>query len=530
MATNGLSQTKVASERADELCQTLITQPTTELIEEGAKLLGQLRDLREFDRLCDLAELVCRLDSMNGKARRLYAQGLIETGKLKAAVGLLECAKLDFDEQHPEYSEFEGLLGRAYKQLFMDTVDPEGIWAETFLKLSFSFYEAAYTRDPVKNFWHDINLAGLAQAAQIRGMAFDCDKPQTYAKAVLENLGPEDPTNQWWYATKAEAHLALDEWADAEQAIRKYIEHKDTTPFALASTLRQLRDFWGIQRKPEGARLLQMLEATLMSRPTPGAVLQIGAQQLQWVAGREGFETIEWYRAGLKCAASVAAITKRLGLRFGTGFAVRAGDFGIEPDDEVLLLTNFHVLNSDGLAGRRKFDNVEIVFEAVGDKPLRMLIRAIVAESGSDRGLDYALFRLNGPTETIKPLDLQREIAKADSKAWVYVIGYPLADVMQFSLRNNTLLDHECEPTGKPPEPTRRRIQYSASTEEGSSGSPVFDDKWECIGLHHAGSKHSRGDVLLQKLNGGNQCGEANQAIWIGSIQDDVKNKKIILE
>jgi hypothetical protein len=108
----------------------------------------------------------------------------------------------------------------------------------------------------------------------------------------------------------------------------------------LASTLRQLRDLWVIQREPRGARLLQMLEAMLMTQPTPGAVLKMGSPhllemralepkndaQLQRLVGPQGFETIEWYRTGLERAASVAAVTERLGLRFGTGFAIRAAD------------------------------------------------------------------------------------------------------------------------------------------------------------------------------------------------------------
>jgi hypothetical protein len=544
---NSAPSTDSVPARADRLCEFLRTRPTAEAVDEAAALLLSLRDLREFDRLCALADLVCRLRKDNAKARRLYAQGLIETGRLAAAADMLEAAKQRYGEGHAEYAEFEGLLGRAYKQLFMDTVDPQDTWASCFIKRSFAEYSAAYARDPARNFWHGINLGALAHVANLRGVALDGQSANAYTSellAALQTVAPEG-RDQWWNATKAEAHAARGEWETSEETLRAYIDDPRTTPFMLAATLRQLRDLWAIQREPRGARLLQMLEAMLMTRPTPGAVLKMGAPHLvemrtlepeddaqpDRLVGPKGFETLTWYRTGLERAAAVAAITERLGLRFGTGFAVRAEDFGVKPSDEVLLLTNFHVLNSAGLGGRTDFGNVEVVFEAVAAETLRYSVRAVVTESNADNGLDYALLRLAGAIERLRPLPVSRWMAPSDSKTRVYVIGYPLGDVMQFSLQHNTLLDHECEPTGKPPNPNRRRVQYSASTEKGNSGSPVFDRNWDCIALHHAGGKRNPREEQygIPKLNGLSTAWEANEGIWIGSIQDDVKAKKVTL-
>jgi S1-C subfamily serine protease len=533
--------------RADHLCEVLLARPTVEAVDEAASLLLALRDLREFDRLCALADLVCRLRWDDARARRLYAQGLIETGRLTAGVDLLEAAKDHYGEGHPEFAEFEGLLGRAYKQLFMDTVDPQGIWASTFIERAIAAYSGPYTRDRARHFWHGINLGALAHAANLRGLAPTGRSAEDYTTELLTTLEAIDPAarDQWWHATKAEAHAAQAQWEASEQALRAYIDDSRTTPFMLASTLRQLRDLWAIQRAPRGARMLQILEASLMSRPTPGAVLKMGAPhllemralepkndvQLQRLVGPQGFESVQWYRAGLERAAAVAAVTERLGLRFGTGFAVRAEDFGIASGDEVLLLTNFHVLNSAGLGGRKDFGNVEVVFEAITDKPLKCSVHAVVAESDADDGLDFALLRLAGPIERLRPLPITRWIASADLRARVYVIGYPLGDVMQFSLQDNVLLDHECEPTGRPTNKARRRVQYSASTEKGNSGSPVFDDKWDCIALHHAGGKRNPREERygIPRLNGLSTAWEANQGIWIGSIQDEVKARKVKL-
>src|SRR5262249_27258300 len=79
----------------------------------------RLRDQREFVRLCDLAELVCRFRSEDAKAHRLYAQGLIETGRLTAAISFLNGGKLRFGSQASQYDEFEGSRPRLQATLYV---------------------------------------------------------------------------------------------------------------------------------------------------------------------------------------------------------------------------------------------------------------------------------------------------------------------------------------------------------------------------------------------------------------------------
>jgi V8-like Glu-specific endopeptidase len=59
------------------------------------------------------------------------------------------------------------------------------------------------------------------------------------------------------------------------------------------------------------------------------------------------------------------------------------------------------------------------------------------------------------------------------------------------------------------------RLQYTTDTLPGSSGSPVFNDRWRVIALHHAGGNlvfNERGDRMF-----------ANEGILISDILRDSK-------
>ena len=58
----------------------------------------------------------------------------------------------------------------------------------------------------------------------------------------------------------------------------------------------------------------------------------------------------------------------------------------------------------------------------------------------------------------------------------MYIIGHPDGMRLQFSMKDNALIDANGP-----------FIHYRAPTMGGCSGSPVFNEEWELIGLHHAG-------------------------------------------
>ena len=58
---------------------------------------------------------------------------------------------------------------------------------------------------------------------------------------------------------------------------------------------------------------------------------------------------------------------------------------------------------------------------------------------------------------------------------FVTIVQHPRGEKKQVALRENRIVDN-----------LDRFVHYSADTEPGSSGSPVFNDQWEVIALHHA--------------------------------------------
>ncbi|GAA0403975.1 endonuclease [Acrocarpospora corrugata] len=154
---------------------------------------------------------------------------------------------------------------------------------------------------------------------------------------------------------------------------------------------------------------------------------------------------------------------------FGTGSLV-------SPE---LLLTNHHVLGDAGIAAT---SGVEFDFQdGVDGRPLPL--REFGLDPGrfffADRELDFALVAVKaGPGELARfgfnPL------VEAEGKAivgdFVTIIQHPRGEKKQIALRENRIVDV-----------LDLFLHYRTDTEPGSSGSPVFNDQWEVVALHHAG-------------------------------------------
>jgi hypothetical protein len=501
-------------------------------LESSKALVRELRDAREYDLMGRLAEAVSRRDPDDAKNRRLYAQYLIDTGRVTVAVDVLRALLRRLPAAHPEGAEAAGLLGRAYKQLFFDAGDKSTAAARNALKQAIAAYRAPYEQNPA-NTWHGINLVALLTRARRLGIRVAGDPdPRDVARGLIETLDgtPVAVRDEWFLPTRAEAALGLGDWDAVEASVHAYVADDHARAFQVASTLRQFTEIWDLERQDErGRNLVNILRARLAQLPdgsldlTPEQLQRARAAgsppdvQLQAVLGAEGTRTYQWWRTGLDRATAVAAVRARLGGRIGTGFLVRGADLGLATGDERFVITNAHVINDRGEAAGIRPDEAEVVFEAVdggGVYPVTEIVWTSPIEHH-----DATIVRLARPVPAIAPMPIARALPVLADSPRVYVIGHPGGRELAFSFQDNALIDHEGPPLGTPPDPGVWRVHYRAPTEGGSSGSPVFNaGLWQVIALHHSG-----GRIGVRCLNGKPGTYGANEGISLLSIASAIR-------
>ncbi len=493
----------------------------------ASELVVRLRNARQYEPMLRLADAIRRRRPGDTRNRRLYAQALIEQGLATAAIDMLGLLAARLSRSDPERAEVAGLLGRAHKQIFFDAGDKSSRGARDALRKAIAVYRRVYEDDSA-NTWHGVNLLALLARARGSGLRIARDlRPEELARSLVSRLQavPEQLRDEWHLPALAEASLGLGQWDAVESALKRYVADENAQAFQIASTLRQFTEVWDIESiDARGRGLADILRARLLETSrgeltlAPAALQRARAQpeppagQLEAVLGRSGAKTWTWWKTGLDRAAAVCSIRAKLGGRVGTGWLVRAASLNRTPADELLVMTNFHVVNEQGADGAVTPEGAEVVFEAV-DAGRVHAVDAILWSSPPDRH-DCALLRLAEPVGGIEPLPLARGLPLIEEAAHVYVIGHPGGRDLAFSLQDNELLDHEGPPAGKPAIDGVCRVHYRAPTEGGSSGSPVFNATlWQVIALHHKGGK-----LGMPQLNGKAGTYGANEGISLQSI------------
>ncbi|GGX36538.1 trypsin-like serine peptidase [Streptomyces lomondensis] len=210
---------------------------------------------------------------------------------------------------------------------------------------------------------------------------------------------------------------------------------------------------------------------------------------------------------GTRAAGTVARITVRHAGReipHGTGFLVSPR----------LLMTNHHVLPDAGFAGRCFLEfNAQVTIENVPDSVVRMEFDPGTFFT-ADRRLDFALVAVapavDGrlPGETFGWNRLSAQAGKQVIGERVNIIGHPNGRLKEIALRDNTLLVRLDD-----------FLHYKTDTEPGNSGSPVFNDQWEVVALHHSGvPKTDTQGRVLRKDGRVWQRGDGDDVIdWIAN-------------
>jgi V8-like Glu-specific endopeptidase len=156
----------------------------------------------------------------------------------------------------------------------------------------------------------------------------------------------------------------------------------------------------------------------------------------------------------------------------GTGFLV----------SPTLLLTNNHVLPDAGEALRSVVEfNCEVDADGM---PVTVALCRLDPQTLflTDGHLDYTLVAVRPRVAGTRPGEefgwnqLIAEQGKVVTGESINVVGHPMGRLKEIAIRNGTLLpQHE------------QFLQYTTDTQQGSSGSGVYNDQWEVVALHHAG-------------------------------------------
>jgi hypothetical protein len=180
------------------------------------------------------------------------------------------------------------------------------------------------------------------------------------------------------------------------------------------------------------------------------------------IIGENTLRPIYYLHLALRAAEAVVRIEVP-GVGAGTGFLVA-------PD---LMMTNHHVI-ADAEQARRA--EASFFYELGIDKRERAIRIVGTADDAllfTDAELDVTLVRLKDPPVLGHYLPLRPARLEQDRR--VAIIQHPGGFLKKISIQNNLVAFADA-----------RLVQYYTSTQAGSSGSPVFDDDFAVVAIHHS--------------------------------------------
>ncbi len=219
-------------------------------------------------------------------------------------------------------------------------------------------------------------------------------------------------------------------------------------------------------------------------------------------------------RTGDRIGRAVVKILRADGAA-GTGFLVAPG----------IVLTNHHVLpDADTAASARAFAN----YEAVGPTgPAGQLAIAALRPDElffNDEDLDFTFCGVEG-LDDLGVVVLDRDSLNILPLEAVNIVQHPRGRPKEVALQDNRVVKVD-----------NVVVHYSCDTEPGSSGSPVFNNQWQLVALHHASvvaddtdGRPARGaDPRSRFLNEGIRISAI--AVWLEMAEADTPARQSQLE
>lgn len=291
-------------------------------------------------------------------------------------------------------------------------------------------------------------------------------------------------------------------------------------------TPERVRKFF-LRRGLGGADIEGMIAGT--ARPKLATCESIGQREpdaLERVIGTSDLMGVAFLERGLTVSRSVARIWVDVSggapMGYGTGFMISPR----------LLITNHHVLQdaATAAASRAEF-NYQL--GADGNPAPSALFSLRPGDFFvTSQDLDYAVVAVAGLAEATvlgpgRALGdfgfnaMMEEEGKAIAAQWLNIIQHPEGGYKQLALRENQLVDVSAQ-----------FLTYQTDTAPGSSGSPVYNDRWEVVGLHHSGvpARDAQGNILaLDGARWTSEMGEdkvkwiSNEGVRISQVIADLR-------
>ncbi|CAN5417358.1 hypothetical protein BH10ACT9_BH10ACT9_17730 [soil metagenome] len=246
------------------------------------------------------------------------------------------------------------------------------------------------------------------------------------------------------------------------------------------------------------------------------AVIEVGlAESLDPLATKERIiglanemQAVSFLTRGVRAVAAVARISLSQNGREipqGTGSLVSPR----------LLMTNNHVLPDIATAQDAIIEfHAEVDIENTPVAPIRFRLDP-GAFFVTDEHLDFTMVLVAADGSGRHPAEVvgwwntlipqQGKIVVGES---MNVAGHPMGRLKEISIRENRL-DLQLDDF----------LHYSTDTEPGNSGSPVFNDQWEVVALHHSGVPRTDGQGRALRKDGTVwRAGDGDDAIdWVAN-------------
>lgn len=296
---------------------------------------------------------------------------------------------------------------------------------------------------------------------------------------------------------------------NAEQGKWTAVEDKERLAKVANRRIRQLKQV------SEKARDLPQPIMDLVKRGDVKADDVDNALMERVIGATRDFLGISFFELGIRASRAVCRVVTSLpnGKRsFGTGFLVTPH----------LLITNHHVLESAAVASNSIAEfNYELDIRQENEPAHRFALKPR-AFFLNDKDNDFALVALEESTSAGTLLSsfgycpLIGAEGKIANTEWVNIVQHPRGDLKQVVIRENRLIDL---PDKQAAGAFDRYAYYEADTEPGSSGSPVFNDLWEVIALHHSSvpRRDKAGRVLDSDGKVWREGDDPTRIAWIGN-------------